>query len=260
VGGGRRIGNGEGVSVRLKDRVAVVTGAGQGIGEAIARKMAQEGAWVVLAEWNIETGGKVAAEIEETGAKAMFVQCDVGDRGSVEETVHGVLSSWGRIEVLVNNAGFDRPATLSKVLDEDWEAVLKVHLTGTLNTIRSVVPHMIQRSYGKIVNLSSIYAKTGGVAAVSYSAAKAGILGLTKSVARELGKHGINVNAVLPGLILTPTIAKMPTKYQEMIIRETPLGRIGRAEEVANVVAFLASDEASFMTGACVEVSGGWRM
>lgn len=246
--------------MRLKDRVAVVTGAGQGIGEAIARKMAKEGAWVVLAEWNIETGRKVAREIEDVGAKVLFVQCDVADPRSVEETVQGVLKVWGRIEILVNNAGFDRPAALFKVLDEDWEAVLKVHLTGTLNTTRSVVPHMIQRSYGKIVNLSSVYAKTGGVAAISYSAAKAGILGLTKSVAREVGKHGINVNCVLPGLTLTPTIAKMPAKYKEMIIRETPLGRIGRAEEVANVVAFLASDEASFVTGACVEVSGGWRM
>lgn len=246
--------------MRLKDRVAVVTGAGQGIGEAIARKMVQEGAWVVVAEWNSETGSRLAAEIEGTGSKAMFVQCDVADAPSVEQMVQGVLSAWGRIEILVNNAGFDRPATLSKVLDEDWEAVLKVHLTGTLNTIRSVVPHMIRCSYGKIVNLSSVYAKTGGVAAISYSAAKAGILGLTKSVARELGKHGINVNAVLPGLTLTPTIAKMPAKYREMIIRETPLGRIGTADEVANVVAFLASEEASFVTGACVEVSGGWRM
>lgn len=246
--------------MRLKDRVSVITGAGQGIGRAVARKMAAEGSWVVLLEWNRETGGRVLEELKAHGHRAMFIACDVADRGAVEGAVQEVLERWGRLEVLVNNAGFDRPATLLKVTDEDWEAVLGVHLRGTLNTMRAVIPHMVERSYGKIVNVSSIYGKTGAVAATSYSAAKAGILGLTKSVAREVGKYGINVNAVLPGLTATPTIAKMPEKYKEMILRETPLGRIGEPEEVANVIAFLASDEASFMTGACVEVSGGWRM
>ncbi|MGQ9860125.1 MAG: SDR family NAD(P)-dependent oxidoreductase [Thermodesulfobacteriota bacterium] len=246
--------------MRLKDRVSVITGAGQGIGRAVARKMAAEGSWVVLLEWNRETGGRVLEELKAHGHRAMFIACDVADRGAVEGAVQEVLERWGRLEVLVNNAGFDRPATLLKVTDEDWEAVLGVHLRGTLNTMRAVIPHMVERSYGKIVNVSSIYGKTGAVAAISYSAAKAGILGLTKSVAREVGKYGINVNAVLPGLTATPTIAKMPEKYKEMILRETPLGRIGEPEEVANVIAFLASDEASFMTGACVEVSGGWRM
>jgi 3-oxoacyl-[acyl-carrier protein] reductase len=135
-----------------------------------------------------------------------------------------------------------------------------VHLKGNLNTIRAVAPLMMACAYGRVVNISSVYARTGGVAAVSYSAAKAGIIGLTKAAARELGRHGITVNAVLPGLTETPTISRMPDKYRGIILQETPLGRIGQPEEVANVVAFLASDEASFMTGACVEVSGGWRM
>jgi 3-oxoacyl-[acyl-carrier protein] reductase len=147
-----------------------------------------------------------------------------------------------------------------KVKEEDWDAVLGVHLKGTMNCIQAVAPHMIEYKYGKIVNISSIYGKSGGIAAVSYSAAKAGIIGLTKSVARELGGHQINVNVVLPGLILTPTIAKMADKYRDMIIERTPLGRIGQPEEVANVVAFLASDEASFITGATIEVSGGSSM
>lgn len=246
--------------MRLKDRVALITGAGQGIGRAVARKMAAEGSWVVLLEWNRDLGGQVLEELKAQGHRAMFIACDVADRVAVEAAVQEVLERWGRLEVLVNNAGFDRPASLLKVTDEDWEAVLGVHLRGTLNTIRAVIPHMVERSYGKIVNVSSVYGKTGAVAAISYSAAKAGILGLTKSVAREVGKYGINVNAVLPGLTATPTIAKMPEKYKEMILRETPLGRMGEPEEVANVIAFLASDEASFMTGACVEVSGGWRM
>ena len=190
----------------------------------------------------------------------MAIRVNVANPGDVEGMVDVVLERFGRIDILVNNAGFDRGATLLKVKEEDWDAVLWVHLKGTLNCIQAVAPHMIKNNYGKIVNISSIYAKTGGIAAISYSAAKAGIIGLTKSVARELGGCQINVNVVLPGLILTPTIAKMAEKYRDMIIESTPLGRIGQPEEVANVVAFLASDEASFVTGATIEVSGGSSM
>ncbi len=246
--------------MRLKDRVAVVTGAGQGIGRAVARKMALEGAWVALVEWNTETGAQALGELQGSGSRVILISCDVADRIGVEAMVQEVLEKWGRLEILVNNAGFDRPATLLKVTDQDLDSVLGVHLKGSLNTIRAAATHMIERSYGKIVNVSSIYGRTGAVAAISYSAAKAAILGLTKSVARELGKHQINVNAVLPGLTATPTISRMPEKYKEMILRETPLGRMADPMEIANVVAFLASDEASFMTGACVEVTGGWRM
>ncbi len=246
--------------MRLRDRVAIVTGAGQGIGRAVALKFAQEGAWVAVAERNRETGRVVAEEMEKAGAEARFVPCDVADASTVNALVEKVIETWGRVDILVNNAGFDRPATLFRVTEEDWDAVLGVHLKGTLNGIRAVVPHMIRRGYGRIVNISSIYGRTGGIAAISYSAAKAGILGLTKAVAREVGKHGVLVNAVLPGLTRTPTIERMPAKYRDMIIQETPLGRMAEPEEIANVVAFLASEEASFMTGACVEVTGGWRM
>ena len=246
--------------MRLKDKKAVVTGAGQGIGRSIALKAAQEGADVVIAEMNPDTGAQTAGEIEGLGRKAMFVAVDVADQRSVQNMVSQVLGAWKRIDILVNNAGFDRGATLLKVKEEDWDAVLGVHLKGTLNCIQAVAPHMIENRYGKIVNISSIYGKSGGIAAISYSAAKAGIMGLTKSVARELGRYQINVNVVVPGLTLTPTIAKMPEKYKNVILDHTPLGRIGKPEEVANVVAFLASDEASFMTGAAVDVSGGSNM
>jgi 3-oxoacyl-[acyl-carrier protein] reductase len=246
--------------MRLKGKKAIVTGAGQGIGRSIALKVAQEGGDVVIAEMNQETGVQAAREIEAGGGKAMFVALDVADERSVQNMVSQVLSIWKRVDILVNNAGFDRGATLLKVKEEDWDAVLGVHLKGTLNCIQAVAPHMIENRYGKIVNISSIYGKSGGIAAISYSAAKAGIVGLTKSVARELGRYQINVNVVLPGLILTPTIAKMAEKYKTLIIGNTPLKRIGQPEEVANVVAFLVSDEASFVTGAMVEVSGGWNM
>ncbi len=246
--------------MRLKNKKAIVTGAGQGIGRSIALKMAQEGADVVIAEWNPDTGAQTAKEVEALGRKALFIRVDVADQKQVQNMVDEILRAWKRIDILVNNAGFDRGATLLKVKEEDWDAVLGVHLKGTLNCIQAVAPHMIERGYGKIVNISSIYGKSGGMATISYSAAKAGIIGLTKSVARELGRNQINVNVVLPGLILTPTIARMAEKYRNMIIERTPLGRMGQPEEIANVVSFLASDEASFMTGAVVEVSGGSSM
>ncbi len=237
-----------------------MTGAGQGIGRSIALKMAQEGADVVVAEWNPETGDQTKREVESLGRKSLLMKVDVANQRQVQNMVSEVLDAWARIDILVNNAGFDRGATLLKVKEEDWDAVLGVHLKGTLNCIQAIAPHMIENRYGKIINISSIYGKSGGVAAISYSAAKAGIIGLTKSVAKELGRYQINVNVVLPGLILTPTIAKMAERYRNMIIERTLLGRIGQPEEVASVVAFLASDEASFMTGATVEVSGGASM
>ena len=246
--------------MRLKDKRVIVTGAGQGIGRSIALKMAQEGADVVIAEMNPDTGNQTKKEVEALGRKALSFPVDVADQKQVRGMVEEVLKTWGKIDILVNNAGFDRGATLLKVKEEDWDAVLGVHLKGTFNCIQAVAPHMVENGYGKIVNISSVWGKSGAISEISYSAAKAGIIGLTKSVARELGRYQINVNVVLPGLILTPTVSKMAEKYLNMIIEITPLRRAGKSEEVANVVAFLASDEASFMTGAAVEVSGGWNM
>ena len=246
--------------MRLREKKAIVTGAGQGIGRGIALKMAHEGADVIIAETNSATGAETAGEIGALGRKALFIPVDVANQSQVQGMMEQVLTTWGRIDILINNAGFDRPATLLKVRGEDWDAVLGVHLKGTLNCIQAVAPHMIENRYGKIVNISSIWGKSGAISEISYSSAKAGIIGLTKSVARELGRYQINVNVVLPGLILTPTIAKMSEKYQRMIIEDTPLKRMGQTQEVANVVAFLTSDEASFMTGSVIEVSGGWNM
>jgi NAD(P)-dependent dehydrogenase (short-subunit alcohol dehydrogenase family) len=246
--------------MRLKDKRVIVTGAGQGIGKSIALKMAQEGADVVVVEWNHDTGVQTQKEIEALGRRSLFFAVDVADRKQVEKMIAEVLIAFGRIDILVNNAGFDRPGNLLKTKEEDWDAVLDVHLKGTLNCIQAVVPYMEKKSYGKIINLSSVWGKRGAVSEISYSTAKAGIIGLTKSVARELGKYQINVNVVLPGFILTPTVSKMAEKYRNIIIENTPFKRAGQPEEIANVVAFLASDEASFMTGAEVEVSGGWNM
>jgi NAD(P)-dependent dehydrogenase (short-subunit alcohol dehydrogenase family) len=244
----------------LKDKKAIVTGAGQGIGKAIALKMAREGADVAVAEVNPETGLQTAQQIEKLNRRALCFPVDVANQDQVRKMVDRVLNEWRSIDILVNNAGFDRGGTLLNVKEEDWDAVLGVHLKGTLNCIQAVAPCMIENRYGKIVNLSSIWGKSGAMAEISYSTAKAGILGLTKSVARELGRYQINVNVVLPGLILTPTIEKIADKYKNMIVENTPMKRAGQPEEVANVVAFLSSDEASFMTGGAIEVSGGWNM
>jgi 3-oxoacyl-[acyl-carrier protein] reductase len=246
--------------VRLKEKKAIVTGAGQGIGRSIALRMAQEGADVVIAEMNAEAGVEIQKEVKALGRNSIFVKVDVADQKQVQNMVAEILGAWKRIDILVNNAGFDRPASLLKVKEEDWDAVLGVHLKGALNCIQAVTTHMMENNYGKIINIASVWGKSGAVSEICYSSAKAGIIGLTKSVARELGRYQINVNVVLPGFILTPTVSKMAEKYRDMIIENTPFKRAGKPEEVANVVAFLASDEASFMTGAAVEVSGGWNM
>jgi NAD(P)-dependent dehydrogenase (short-subunit alcohol dehydrogenase family) len=224
--------------VRLKEKKAIVTGAGQGIGRSIALKMAQEGADVVVAEWNPETGSQTKKDVQALGREALLRNVDVVDQKQVQQMVAGILETWGRIDILVNNAGFDRPGSLLKVKEEDWDAVLGVHLKGTLNCIQAVASHMIENGYGKIINLSSVWGKRGAVSEICYSSAKAGIIGLTKSVARELGRYQINVNVVLPGFILTPTVSKMAEKYRDIIIENTPFKRAGKPEEVANVVAF----------------------
>lgn len=242
----------------LRGHKALITGAGQGIGRACAEVFASRGADLVLLDKNAETLTDVADRVGGTGINVTARALDLTDLDRLESEVAGIQKA-GVIDILVNNAGFDRPGTTAKIDRQGFEAVLGIHLTVPLFLIRSLLPSMRSAGWGRIVNVSSIYGVIGGKGEVAYSTAKAGVMGLTKSVAKECGEDGVTVNAVLPGLTRTPTIETfMADKYKEIIIAETPLGRLGEAEEVAKVIAFLASDEASFVTGVALPVSGGW--
>ena len=242
----------------LRGHKALITGSGQGIGRACAEVFASRGADLVLLDKNAETLNDVADRVGRIGIEVTARALDLTDLDRLESEVADIQKA-GVIDILVNNAGFDRPGTTAKIDRQGFEAVLGIHLTVPLFLIRSLLPSMRSAGWGRIVNVSSIYGLTGGKGEVAYSTAKAGVMGLTKSVAKECGEDGVTVNAVLPGLTRTPTIeAFMADKYKEIIIAETPLGRIGEAEEVAKVIAFLASDDASFVTGVALPVSGGW--
>lgn len=242
----------------LEGRVAVVTGAGQGIGRACAEVLAARGADLVLLDRNPRTLAEVAATIEATGRRVWTRALDLTDVAALRAALAGA-AGWPAPQILVNNAGFDVPGTVEKTDLSAFASVLAIHLTVPLALMQLLLPAMKEAGWGRIVNVSSVYALTGGKGEIAYSTAKAGVLGLTKSAAREAGRYGVTVNAVLPGLTRTPTIESlMAQKYRDPIVAETPLGRMGEPEEIAKVVAFLASDDASFVTAAGVPVSGGW--
>ncbi|MBW1701157.1 MAG: SDR family oxidoreductase [Deltaproteobacteria bacterium] len=244
----------------LHGHKALITGAGQGIGRACAEVFASRGAGLVLLDKNAETLDQVVEKVAKMGGEVTALTLDLTDLDRLGSEVEKIRSA-GVIDILVNNAGFDRPGTTAKIDREGFEAVLGIHLTVPLFLIQLLLPSMRSSGWGRIINVSSIYGIIGGKGEVAYSTAKAGVIGLTKSVARECGQDGITVNAVLPGLIRTPTIENfMAQRFKDEIIADTPLGRIAEPEEVAKVIAFLASDDASYITGAAVPVSGGWGM
>jgi 3-oxoacyl-[acyl-carrier protein] reductase len=244
----------------LTEKVAIVTGAGQGIGQGIALKLAGSGARVVVSDVNHQTIEETVGRIESLGHQALGIKADVVQRDEVLHMVGTTMSEFGRIDILVNNAGIARSATLLKLSEEDWDEVLEVNLKGVFRTTQAVARHMVEARYGKIINISSVYGRTGTIGDSNYTASKAGIIGFTKSVARELGRHNINVNAILPGMVDTPLLGGIPDKYLKPMVEEIPLRRVATPEDIANVTAFLASDESSYITGATIEVTGGWRM
>jgi len=236
----------------------LVSGASKGIGRACAEVFALKGADLILFDKNPTALSEVADQISQTGRQVFTRTLDLTDIDALKKAVKEVKSK-GRIDILVNNAGFDRPGSVVKINTGDFLEVLSIHLVVPFTLIQLLLPDMRKAGWGRIINVSSIYALIGAKAEVAYSTAKAGVIGLTKSVAKEAGSDGVTVNTVLPGMTRTPTIETfMADKYKQLIIDNTPLGRMGEAEEIASVIAFLASDEASYITGTPIPVSGGW--
>lgn len=242
--------------MRLAGKVALITGAAQGIGRETAILFAQEGAKLALCDISPQ-GESVAEEIRRTGGVAEFFQADVADRQQVEEMVRAVHEKFGRIDILINNAGITRDAQLVKMTEEEWDQVIAVNLKGVFNVTQAVAPIMIAQGYGRIVNAASIVALYGNFGQTNYVASKAGVIGMTKVWARELGRKGITVNAVAPGFIETEMVKKIPDKVKEMVLSRVPLGRFGSPRDVAYAYLFFASDEAGYVNGAVLSVDGG---
>ena len=242
---------------RLQDKVAIVTGAAQGIGWGTALKFMQEGAKVALWDINEERGLAAAKKGKENGYECAFYQVNTTDFQAVEDACKQVAEAFGRIDILINNAGITRDATLKKMTAAQWSEVLDVNLTGVFNCTKAVYPYMETNAYGRIINASSVVGLSGNFGQSNYAATKAGLIGMTQSWAREFGRKGITVNAVAPGFIATEMVSTIPDKVLDMFRSKTPLGRLGQVEEVANVYCFLASDEASFITGTTLSVDGG---
>ncbi len=242
---------------RFETRIALVTGASRGIGQAIARRLATEGALVIAAARGLEALERLVAEITASGGQATALRMDVSDAASIAEGVKAALERHGGVDVLVNNAGVTEDALILRMSRESWDRVLATNLTGTFLLTQAIVKAMVRKRYGRIVNVSSVVGLMGNAGQANYAASKAGLIGLTKTVARELASRNITCNAVAPGFIETEMTEKMTQEAREALSGQIPLGRLGSAEDVAEAVAFLASEGASYVTGQVLNVSGG---
>ena len=246
---------------RLTGKVAVVTGGSRGIGRAIALRLAQEGAAVVINyNGSKERAQEVKTEIESAGGTAQIMQCDVADAASCDEMFQTIIKEFGRIDILVNNAGITRDGLLMRMSEEDFDRVLDTNLKGTFHMIRFVSRYMLKQKKGRIVNMASVVGVSGNAGQANYAASKAGIIGLTKTVARELASRGITVNAVAPGFVHTEMTEVLSSQVKEVAVAQIPLGRFGETQDIANTVAFLASEKADYITGQVICVDGGMAM
>ena len=241
----------------LKNRIAVVTGGADGIGRATAMRFAQEGAVVVIWDMNEEKGKQTVAEINATGGKASFLKVNTSNFAEVEAASKKVVEQYGKYEILINNAGITRDSTLKKMTPELWQQVIDVNLTGVFYCAKCAADIMTEQGWGRIVNASSVVALYGNFGQTNYVATKAGLIGMTKTMARELGKKGVTVNAVAPGFIFTDMVRKMPEEVLKSMEDKVPVKRLGKPEEIAAAYAFLASDDAAYINGTVISVDGG---
>ncbi len=252
--------------MNLKNKCALITGSSRGIGRAIALTLSQYGADIAVNYVTDKEGGNlndaknVAGEIEQRGGKAKIFEADVSNFESVSKMAAEVKNEFGKIHILVNNAAILKDRTLKKMAKDEWDSVIAVNLTGAFNCTRLIIENMIENKWGRIINISSISGQTGFFGQANYSAAKAGIMGFTKSVAREIARHNITANVIAPGVVETDMANQIPAEVRQEFLKQIPMGRFARPEEIAETIAFLCSEKASYITGQIIHVNGGWYM
>jgi 3-oxoacyl-[acyl-carrier protein] reductase len=244
----------------LSGRVALVTGASQGIGRACALRLAKDGAAVAVAARNQEKLNELVNEITAAGGNVSAFALDVADEEQVKATIKAAIAQFGKIDILVNNAGITRDQLVMRMKRADWDSVLQTNLTAAYLCIQAVISSMLKQRWGRIINITSVFGQMGQAGQANYSASKAGLIGLTMAIAREVGSRSITCNAVAPGFIETAMTAVLSDEFKQTAVKQIPLGRVGTSDDVANAVAFLASEEASYITGHVLSVNGGMLM
>ena len=246
--------------MKLQNKVAIVTGGAQGIGKAICQRFVKEGARVGMFDLNEQMIEKTVQELKNLQGNVLGIKVDVSSFSEVKEAVNKVIDIFGRIDILVNNAGITCDRLLVRMKEEEWDSVIRVNLKSAFNLIKIVSSFMLKRKYGRIINISSIIGLRGNEGQANYASSKAGLIALSKSAAREFGRRGITVNAVAPGFIQTSMTENLPEKTRDALVSKIPLRRIGKPEEVASLITFLASDEAGYITGEVIRIDGGLGM